>query len=36
VFVSDAPLTDLQKVFGLVNLLVSPVVTGATVQNSVK
>jgi polysaccharide export outer membrane protein len=34
VYVSDSPITDVQKVFGLVNLLVTPVVTGATIKAS--
>jgi len=36
VYVSNAPLSDLQKVFGLINLLVSPAVTGVTVNSTVK
>lgn len=31
-YVSNAPITDVQKVFNLINLLVTPVVTGATVK----
>ncbi len=34
VYVSDAPITDVQKVFNLINLLVTPVVTGATIKAS--
>jgi polysaccharide export outer membrane protein len=33
VYVSNSPLNDVQKVFALVNLLVTPVVTGATVKS---
>lgn len=36
VYVSNAPLTDLQKVFSLFSMLVSPAVTGASVNNSVR
>lgn len=36
VYVSNAPLSDLQKVLTLVNLLVTPAVTGITVNNAVK
>lgn len=36
VVVSNAPLTDIQKVFNLINLLVTPAVTGITVQNATK
>jgi polysaccharide export outer membrane protein len=36
VYVSDSPLSDVQKVFNLINLLVTPAVTGITVQNAVK
>jgi polysaccharide export outer membrane protein len=32
VYVSDSPFTDVQKVFNLINLLVTPVVTGATIK----
>jgi polysaccharide export outer membrane protein len=35
-YVSNAPLSDLQKVFGLINLLVSPVISGAYVDTVVK
>jgi len=35
-YVSDAPLTDIQKVLNLINLLVTPAVTGATVQSAVR
>lgn len=35
VFVSDSPLSDVQKVFNLVNLLVTPAVTGITIKNAV-
>jgi polysaccharide export outer membrane protein len=34
VYVSDSPLADVQKVFNLINLLVTPAVTGITVQNA--
>ena len=33
VFVSDSPLTDVQKVFNIINLLVSPAVTGIQVKS---
>jgi polysaccharide export outer membrane protein len=36
VYVSNAPVTDIQKVFQLLNLLVTPAVTGATIGNAVK
>ncbi len=36
VYVSNAPLVDVQKVFNLINLLVTPAVTGITVQNATK
>ena len=35
-YVSNAPITDLQKVLNLVNLLVSPAVTGVQVNSVVK
>jgi polysaccharide export outer membrane protein len=35
-YVSNAPLSDVQKVLTLINLLVTPVVTGATINNSVR
>lgn len=35
-YVSNAPVTDLQKVFNLINLLVTPAVTGVTITNAVK
>lgn len=35
-YVSNAPLTDIQKVFSLVNLLIAPAATGAIVSTSVK
>jgi polysaccharide biosynthesis/export protein len=34
VYVSDAPITDVQKVFSLINLLVTPVVTGVELRNA--
>jgi polysaccharide export outer membrane protein len=36
VYVSNAPVNELQKIFSLVNLLVSPAVTGATIGSAVK
>jgi polysaccharide export outer membrane protein len=36
IYVSDAPLSDVQKVLTLVNLLVQPAVTGITVNSVVK
>jgi polysaccharide export outer membrane protein len=33
-YVSNAPLVDVQKVFTLINLLVTPVVTGVTIRNA--
>jgi polysaccharide export outer membrane protein len=35
VYVSDSPLADVQKVFNLINLLVTPAVTGIEVQSAV-
>jgi polysaccharide export outer membrane protein len=35
-YVSNAPLSDVQKVLTLINFLVTPVVTGATINNSVR
>jgi polysaccharide export outer membrane protein len=35
-FVSDAPFSDVQKLFMLINQLVTPAITGITVQNAVK
>jgi polysaccharide biosynthesis/export protein len=35
-YVSNAPVSDLQKVFSLINLLVSPAVTGLTINNTVR
>jgi polysaccharide export outer membrane protein len=35
-YVSNAPLTEVQKVLTLVNLLLTPVITGITVQSVVK
>jgi polysaccharide export outer membrane protein len=35
-YVSNAPLSDLQKVLTLVNLLVTPAVTGLTVNSTVR
>ena len=35
-YVSDSPYTDMQKVLNLVNLLTSPVISGATVHNAIK
>ena len=35
-YVSNAPLSDVQKVLTLINLLVTPAITGATIKNSVK
>ncbi len=35
-YVSNAPYTDVQKVFNLINLLVTPAVTGATMKNAIK
>ncbi len=32
-YVSDAPITDIQKLFGLFNQLVAPAVTGLTINN---
>jgi polysaccharide export outer membrane protein len=34
VYVSNSPLTDVQKVFTLINLLVTPVVTGVTIRDA--
>jgi polysaccharide export outer membrane protein len=36
VYVSDSPLADVQKVFNLLNLLVTPAVTGIEVQNTAR
>lgn len=36
VYVSNSPLSDIQKVFTLINLLVSPAVTGATASTLLK
>ncbi len=36
VFVSNAPLSDVQKILTLVNLLVTPAVTGLTVNNAAR
>ena len=36
VYVSNAPVTDIQKVFQLLNLLVTPAVTGVTIGNAVR
>jgi polysaccharide export outer membrane protein len=35
-YVSDAPLTDIQKVLSLVNLLVTPAVTGTAVNSNLR
>lgn len=35
-YVSNAPLSDVQKVLTLINLLVSPVISGAYISNTVK
>jgi polysaccharide export outer membrane protein len=35
IYVSDSPLSDVQKVFNIINLLVTPAVTGIEVQNAV-
>jgi polysaccharide export outer membrane protein len=35
-YVSNAPLSDLQKVFSLINLLVAPAVSGAVINSNVK
>ena len=35
-YVSNAPLSDIQKVLTLVNLLVTPAVTGITVNSAVR
>jgi polysaccharide biosynthesis/export protein len=34
VYVSNSPLTDVQKIFNLINLLVTPAVTGIEIQNA--
>jgi polysaccharide export outer membrane protein len=34
VYVSDAPITDVQKVFNLINLLVTPAVTGIELKSA--
>ena len=35
-YVSNAPLSDAQKVLSLINLLVAPAITGATIKSSVR
>ena len=35
-YVSNSPYTNVQKVLNLVNLLTSPVISGATVNNAIK
>jgi polysaccharide biosynthesis/export protein len=36
IYVSNAPLADVEKVFNLINLLVTPAVTGIEVQDSTR
>jgi polysaccharide export outer membrane protein len=36
VYVSDSPLTDVQKIFNIINLLVSPAVTGIEINSAVR
>jgi polysaccharide export outer membrane protein len=36
IYVSDSPLSDVQKVFNILNLLVTPAVTGIEVQSTVR